>query len=105
MGRLAGWSSNAIHYHQLNSVVKALKEKRFTLTYARDDTVTEPLRMKHVQLWLGAEVAQHLDSFCVLEYDMVFLDHRFHEVLIHHFAPSSPARSIIHDQHVVPSRD
>lgn len=42
--------------------------------------------MKHVLLWLDTEVAHHLDGFCILKLDMLFLDHRLHEVLMDNLA-------------------
>ena len=47
------------------------------------------------------KIVQHLDSFCILNLNVIFLDHRFHEVLMNKLPKRSPELTILHYEQMV----
>lgn len=56
-------------------------------------------------LGLEHEIPHHLGRFRILEYDVFFLDHGLHEVLVDCFAEATPEVAVVHDEEMVAAGD
>ena len=74
-------------------------------TQAHDDAVAKSLRMQHVSLGRDDEIPEHLDSFGVLQDDVLVFAHGFHEVLVDDFAEAAPDVAVVHNKQVVAASD
>lgn len=59
-----------------------MADDQHLLANAHDDTITEPLRMLHVLVWLHVKVSNHLRCLRVLELNIILLTHGLCEVLV-----------------------
>lgn len=94
-----------IPYTSIISVSLTSHPQRQTLTQAHRDTIAIPLRMQHMFLRPETEVPHHLHSLCILHLDMVFFNHRLHEMLVNKLAERPPQRSILHSKQVTATRN
>jgi len=52
-----------------------------------------------------AKVSHHLHRLCILQFDVLFLDHALHKILMDDFAKTSPHISVVHDEQMVATGD